>query len=68
MKKNYKSNPQTINKMAISAINNYFKCKWTKCSSQTTEWLVFVWTRFIAVIILKCTEIPNHYVVYQELT
>ena len=25
-------------------------------------------TRFIAVIVLKCTEISNHYVVDQELT
>ena len=37
--KNYKNNPKTINKMAIKyiAINNYFKCKWTKCSNQNTQ-------------------------------
>ena len=38
-KKNYKNNPKAINKMAINTwlLNNHFKCKWTKCSSQKTK-------------------------------
>lgn len=42
-KKNYKNNQKTINGMAVSSkdtpINNCFKCKCAKCSSQKTKWL-----------------------------
>ena len=37
MKKNYKNNPQTMNKMLYVPINNYLKCKQTKCSNQKTQ-------------------------------
>ena len=66
--KNCKSNLQTVDKMAINTINNYFKGWWSKCSNQKTDWPVFVWMGLIVVIILKCTEIANQYIVYQELT
>ena len=40
-KKDLQNQPQTINKMAIKKmkiyINNYFKCKWIKCSNQKTQ-------------------------------
>ena len=35
--RNYKNNQKTINKMAINTYyHDYFKCKWTKFSSQKT--------------------------------
>ena len=36
MQKNHKKTQKTINKMAVSTylINDFFKCKWTKCSNQ----------------------------------
>ena len=42
---NYKNNHKTSNKMAKNkhiSINNYFKCKWIKCSNKrhkVNEWL-----------------------------
>ena len=41
--KDLQNQPQTIKKMAIGTyyINNYFKCKWIKCSNapKGTDWL-----------------------------
>ena len=66
--KNYKSNLQTVSKTEINTVNSCFKGGWTKCSNQKTDWPVFVWTGLIVMIILKCTEISNQHIVYQELT
>ena len=38
IKKTYKINPRQLeNGYRNIYINNYFKCKWTKCSNQKTE-------------------------------
>ena len=36
-KKDLQNQPYTIKKIAIGVINNYFKCKWFKCSNQKTQ-------------------------------